>query len=227
MDGSLVSSSKAPASADASSPTQLPEIIVRPLPGRAPVSTLHQSDSTPLKSHNWSPNTPMPQGQMTLYKFQIALGLNETDMKKVMEFGRLTCQRCGTFDPTHFGNNRPSIRTLERIKPRVVEHIFAEVSQNLVLCLIVNQLRMSKEFEFLAIVPWATKALLQLVFWYRQKDGEQDRSRAAQPANICVEPQVHQMNGHVSLRYNSATYEISLTFFQFKLPQSSKFAPTE
>ena len=79
----------------------------------------------------------MPQGQMTLYKFQIALGLNETDMKRVMEFGRLTCQSCGTFDSAHFGSNRPSIRTLERTKPEVVEHIFAEVSlsQTLIFCL--------------------------------------------------------------------------------------------
>ena len=76
----------------------------------------------------------------------------------------------------------------------------------------MNQLRTSKEFEFLAIVPWAAKALLQLVFWYRQKDGEQDPSRVSRPANIRAERVIHRMNGDVSLRYNSAIYEISLTF---------------
>ena len=125
---SLGSTSNGAVPIDSTSTTQLPEIIVRPALGHAVISANDQSNSSPQTSHNWSPNTPLPQGQITINKFQNAFGLKETEMKKVMEFCRLTCQSCGTFDPRHLGYNKLSIRRLEKTKPEVIQDTFAEVS---------------------------------------------------------------------------------------------------
>jgi len=89
---------------------------------------------SPQLDRTWSPGTPKPtKNTITKGSFRKALGLNERDMEGVMKFGRHTCQNCGTFDPTHFEGEKPSIRKLVKVHPHHLERTLDEVSPSVII----------------------------------------------------------------------------------------------